>query len=322
MHPKLRDVWTTLQKAETMLFRAAAMQNMEQFRSLYEGVSLEEPSRGYLIRMLCGFDPQNLSARDYQVRYPFSSVEAIQAELETLVASGHAEVKGTDHYAATEPGVQMVRLWMQRVSALMQSLDLGDILLDDVHKFLDYDRRILEAMKSASRPHSKPIFNHRMRGLHPEYDPPLLWHHWQMVWSMLAASEDEEDYLRQQRGIDPLVWFARRQVWFIHRRPWRARIRNLDDLASRVQGYSPLAQADQASAQAVEDLQARAWIETVGDEFRLTAEGLAACDEDERQIDQNFLSWWPQFKDEEIEEILDLSTRLNNRFLLLCRQAG
>jgi hypothetical protein len=79
------------------------------------------------------------------------------------------------------------------------------------------------------------LFHHRLRGLHPAYDPPQLWHHWQRVWAMLAAREDEREYVRQQRNLPPLVWFIRRQIWFVHRRPWLVRGKpTLENLARAI----------------------------------------------------------------------------------------
>ncbi len=311
----LVDIWTSVQRAETLLFRAAAYQNLPQFRKLFDGCEIDGDARALLVRMGCGFDPQNLVPEDYLVRYPFSSVEAIRAGLDQVVEGDHALRKEDGNYALNARGENAIRTWMQRVSVLMQAVDLGDIPQSDVQKLLAYDRRILEAIQAASRPHGHPIFNHRLRGLHPSYDPPQLWHHWQLVWTMLAASEDEQEYVRQQRGLSPLVWFIRRQTWFVHRRPWLVRAKpTLENLARRATGYSPIDRAEEACAQAVAELEARDWLETVGKEFRLTKAGLAACDKDERDIDANFVSCWPAFGEAELEELLDITTRLNDRF--------
>jgi hypothetical protein len=190
---------------------------------------------------------------------------------------------------------------------------LGDVPPADIKRLLDYDRRILEAIEAASRPHGHPIFHHRLHGLHPAYVPPQLWHHWQRVWTMLAASEDEQEYVRQQRGLPPLVWFVRRQLWFVHRRPWLVRAKpNLENLVRRATGYSPIDRAEEACAQAVAELAARDWLKTVDGEFRLTQAGLAACDQDEDEIDRSFLSCWPPFSAGQLKELLRIATRLNN----------
>ncbi len=314
MHPRLRDTWISVQRAETLLVHAATRQNPTALRDFSAQFDLDGKARALLSRMACGFDPQHLTAADYLVRYPFSSILTIQAGLDRLVEYNVTVAQGDGIYAVTELGERFVRSSQQIVSLMMESLDLGDIPPADVQKLLQYDRRILKSIAQASRPHGHPIFRHRRRGLHPPYDPPALWHHWQHVWTMLAASEDEEEYVRQLRGMDPLVWFVRRQIWFIHRRPWRARARTLDQLVRRATGYSPIEQAEEACRQAVQDLQTRGWIEAIEGEFWLTPEGLALCDEDEEEIDAGFLSCWPTFGEDEVEELQHIANRLNNRF--------
>ncbi len=64
----------------------------------------------------------------------------------------------------------------------------------------------------------------------------------------------------------------------------------------------------------------RGWLEEVDDEFRLTEQGLAICDEDEGEVDKGFLSCWPTFREVEIEEVLDIATRLNKCFEEVIRQ--
>jgi DNA-binding PadR family transcriptional regulator len=310
---RLRDVWTSVQRAETLLIQAAVHQNPVLRTQLYDGFDLDETARQLLARMACGFDPQNLTARDYLVRHPFSSVEAIQAGLDHLVEGGVAAAKGEGRYAVTELGERVVRRWMEKVSFMIQSLYLGDVPSAAAQRLLDYDRRIVEAIQAASRPPGHPIFGHRLRGLHPAYDPPQLWHHWQWVWTMLAASKDEEEYVRQRRGVEPMVWFARRQIWFNHRRPWRARVRTLDDLVRRATGYSPVDRAEAVCRQAIRTLEDRGWVATVDGEYRLTPEGLALCDEDEREIDGYFLSCWPDLSEDQFQDLLYITTRLNNR---------
>jgi hypothetical protein len=109
------DAWTYVQRAETLLIRAAAHQNPGLRAQLFDEFELDEAARALLVRMACGFDPQNLRARDYLVRYPFSSLEAIQSGLEHLVECGVAVAKGDGNYAVTELGERVVRRWMEKV---------------------------------------------------------------------------------------------------------------------------------------------------------------------------------------------------------------
>lgn len=320
MNPPLREAWTSVQRAETLLFRAAALPRMAQYRKLLEEMNLETRSLSLLIRTVNGFDPNDISPQDYLNRYPFSSVASIKAGLELLVESGHMMRNELGNYAATELAKQCVHHWQQGVAGLMQSVDLGDIPPTTVQKLLEYDVRILDALQKTSRPHGNPVLGHRLRGMQPSYVPPKLWHHWMHVWTMLAAREDEEEYVRQLRGLDPLIWFVRRQTWFAHRRPWLARARTFEALVRRATGYSPIEDAEQALSEAIRKLKSRDWLEESDGEFRLTDEGLAVCDEDEREIDENFLSSWPGFSEVEIDELMDIATRLNNRFLELIPQ--
>ena len=307
----MAQAWTSLQRIETLLIRAAAQQNPTMRARLFEESDLDVTVGQLLVRMACGFDPGHLTAADYLQRYSFSSIEAIQAGLERMAEHNVVSANGDSTYAVAELGEQFVRRWMERVANMIQALDLGGVLPSDIRRLLHYDSRILQFIRRASRPHGHPIFYHRLRGLHPDYDPPALWHHWQHVWTMLAASEDEEEYLRKCRGMEPMVWFARRQIWFAHRRPWRARVKTLGDLVLRATGYCPVDRAESRCAQAIGDLQELGWVQVVDGEFRLTPEGLAICDEDEREIDKGFLSCWPAFSTQETDELLEITARMN-----------
>ncbi len=202
----------------------------------------------------------------------------------------------------------------------MQSVDLGDIPSTYVQRLLEYDLKILNAFKATSRPHGNPILGHRLHGLHPPYDPPMLWHHWMHVWTMIAAREDEEDYVRKLHGLDPLVWFVRRQVWFIDRRPWLSRVRTFDDLVRRATGYAPITCAESACQNAIDDLKTRNWLVDVDGNLHLTELGMKTCDRDEKEVDEHFLSSWPLLSDLEIEELNQITNRMNERFVFIVEQ--
>lgn len=321
MNPKLRETWVSVQRAETLLFQAAVLPNIQHYRRLMEGMDIEGDSLNLLLRIINGFDPENLSPQDYLTRYPFSSVDAIKASLECLVESGYLVGNGTENYSATKFAKKSVHRWQQGVAKLMQAVGIGNIPSEDVQQLIKSDVHILESLKNAWHPHGSPILGHRLRGLHPSYKPPELWHHWMHVWTMLAASEDEEEYVRQQLGMDPLIWFVRRQIWFAHRRPWRARALTMEALTRRASGYSPLQDAHLAISQAIRGLKTRDWLkEENNGEFRLTDDGLAACDEDEYRIDAGFLSGWPVFSEAEFDRLLDITMRLNAQFLEVIQQ--
>ncbi len=320
MTPKLKDVWTNIQKTETLMMQTARKHSPSVIAEYFKEFGLERKTLSLLIRMACGFDPDRLSAADYFVRYPFSSVEAIQAGLDDMVACDLAVAKGDGAFALTELGKSIVSGSTDAAGAMIESLDMGELTPADAERLLEYDVRILEGIQAASRPHGKLVFNHRLRGLHPPYEVPALWHHWQYIWTMLAANEDEEEYVRKLRGIDPMAWFVRRQVWLAHRRAWRSRGITLDDLVRRAVGYSPVVDAEAACARALQDLEARGWVEVVEDGYRLTEEGLAACDEDEGQAEAYLVSMWPDLSDDEVGELYDLAVRFNERLEELSRQ--
>ncbi|MFX1474971.1 MAG: hypothetical protein ACFFCO_05825 [Promethearchaeota archaeon] len=317
----MRETWIQLQRAETLLFGAAVMPQMNRYRKILAGFKLEANLAGWLIRLVNGFNPNHITAQDYLQRYPFSSLDAIRDILNQLTDRGHLQSKSKGVYMATTLGRTKIRDWHEKIGELMQEADLGDITPGQVHTLLKYDRRIIESIKTATRPHGYTIFNHRLQGLHPSYDPPRLWHHWQLVWTLLAASEDEEEYVRKARNIPPLEWFLRRQLWFIDRRPWRARARTLKALVQRATGYSPIRDAKNACTKAINNLKDKEWVQETDGGFRLTKDGLAVCDKDECLIDGHLLSSWPDFSNEELLELSRILTLLNQRFETIITKA-
>jgi hypothetical protein len=147
-----------------------------------------------------------------------------------------------------------------------------------------------------------------------------LWLHWLYILNMLTAFEDELEYVRQLRDIEPLAWFARRQIWFAQRRPWLARGTKLENLVRRATGYSPIRQAEAACQRALDELQRWGWAEALDEGYRLTGEGLDLCDEDERQAEEFFVSTWPDLSVGERDELLDIAARLNEHLEWLAGQ--
>jgi len=114
-----------------------------------------------------------------------------------------------------------------------------------------------------------------------------------------------------------MVWFVRRQLWFIHRRPWRARARTLEGLVARATGYAPVEDAERVVAAALARLMERGEASESSDGLRLTAGGLAVCDEDELEVDTNLLARWPTWSEREVGRLQRLVERLNRRLLEL-----
>ena len=313
-----RETWTELQRAETLLFRAAAVRQPRAFRALFDGFEVDGAARNLLIRAGSGFPANALRPEDYFGRYPFSSVGAIRAVFEELVESGVAAEVADDAFALTERGVRLVETWMNRVAAMMTDLAPGDVSPSEAEALIAFDRQIVESLRAGEGAHGSPVLSSRLQGVRPDDSAPAaLWHHWQHVWTILAASEDEEEHVRRRRGIDPMVWFVRRQLWFVHRRPWRARARTPKELVARATGYAPLDNAEEACAAALRRLTERGGVEASGAVLRLTARGLAACDADELEVDRNLLARWPSWDEREIERLRGIVGRLSRRLLEL-----
>ncbi len=320
MNKRLHETWTQVQRAETLLVQTAAFSNRQQYRSILADVSLERTSLRFLLRTSYGLNQNGFRPEDYLVRYPYSSAAAIRAELEKLVAAGYAVKTGDNVFAPNAAGKQVINHQMTEAGKLMNELDLGATTQDDVQKLLDYDHRILGGLTNSPCPHGSPILNNRLQGMHPQYEPRQRWHHWQLVWTMIAAREDEQEFIRQTRQIDPLVWYVRRQIWFADRQPWMARALTFDRLLNRAVGYSPIENAEEALTTAVQTLKEKGWLRDEGDEYRLTDEGLAVHDVDEDKLVANFLARWPAFTPEEIEELHTIAYRLNEHLAELRSQ--
>jgi len=310
-----RDLWTDLQMAETLLFQAAAVTHPAGMRTLFDGIEAKGPARNLLIRAGSGFPASGLRPEDYVARYPFSSSEAVRALLEELVDLGFASRKA-DAYAWTVHGMDAVRTWMRRVGSMMSDLDLGDLASDDVVDLIRFDRQVIEALARSVPSHGSPNLRARLQGVRPPIDAePTLWHHWQHVWTLLAASEDEEESVRRKRDIDPLTWFLRRQLWFIDRRPWRARTRTLEGLATRAVGYAPFGEPQAACAATLAHLIEADLVEAQDGDLRLTEAGLAACDRDESEVDARLLARWPKWTATDTQRLREILDRLNGSLL-------
>lgn len=142
-----RETWTELQRAETLLFRAAAALHPKAFRALFDGFEVEGAARNLLIRAGSGFPANALRPEDYLGRYPFSSVGAIRAVFEELVEAGVAEETEDEAFGLTERGVRLVETWMNRVAESMTDLDPGDVPPADVEALIAFDRQIVASLR-------------------------------------------------------------------------------------------------------------------------------------------------------------------------------
>jgi hypothetical protein len=288
-----------------------------------EGVEIDPALRPLFFRAAYGFDPRRIRAVDYLTRYPFSSVRAIERQLDLLVDAGVLTGPQGDAYALTDAADARLREHTQRVGEWIDRLDLGDVGEERIGKLLAYDHRILDGIRKSVRRAPSPIFEHRLRGVHPEYDPPRRWHHWQLAWTMVAAHEDAEEEIRARRGIPPLVWFARHEFWFTSRLPHRSRMRMCADLRAAAERYAPLERPEAECRAAVEAMRARGWLEGSGDDARLSEAELSCADRDEAEIEAIFLARWPRFSADELRDLRTVTEAINGRCEeLLARPGG
>ena len=313
MSEELRETWVSVQKAETRLVTTGVRLRPKDAPSLREGLEIAPDLRQVFARAVYGFDPKRIRAQDYLVRYPFSSVNAIERQIRALVDAGVFTGPRGDAYAVTDEAEVHLRLHTERVGESVDRLDLGDIDEAEIQKLLVYDHRILAGIRESVKASPSPIFEHRLKGLHPEYDPPKRWHHWQLAWTMIASHEDAEERVRVARGIEPLVWFARHELWFTARRPHRARMQSSDDLGRVAERYAPLEDAERDCRIAIATMRERGWLKGEGDACRLTEQELARADRDETEIEGIFLARWPDFTDVELAEMRQISDSIGRR---------
>ena len=322
MSEELRSTWVAVQKAETMLVTTGVRLRPKDAPSLREGPEIAPELRQVFARAVYGFNPREIRAADYLVRYPFSSVNAIERQFRALVDAGVFAGPHGDAYAVTDEAEAHLRLHTERVGESVDRLDLGDIDEAEVRKLLAYDHRILDGIRQSTKTDPSPVFEHRLRGLRLEYDPPKRWHHWQLAWTMIAAHEDAEERIRVARGIEPLEWFARHELWFAARRPHRGRLHSCDDLARVAERYAPLEDAAKDCQTAIEAMRERGWLEGERDVCRLTERELERADHDVVEIEERFFSRWPGFTDSELAEIRRIAEAINRRCEELAAQAG
>jgi len=305
-----RELWTQLQRAETLLVHATAACVPERRAALMDGFDAPRDVLHLLHRVGSGFPRDEIRPEDYLARYPFSDLQLIRAEFARLASHGLL-VRLGDTFQLTAKGGGAIEVWMERVAGLISAVPIDGITQEETRLLIACDEEIVESVRAAERSHGWPIFFHRLRGIRAETSPPALWQHWQLVWTVLAASEDEEESVRRERGMDPLEWFLRRQLWFVDRRPWRVRARSIEGLAARAAGYAPLWDAKGACAEGIERMRKEGVVAEDESGLRLSERGLEACDQDEQEIDANLLSAWPAWSPRRIEQLEGIVARIN-----------
>lgn len=313
----LGTVWTEVQRAETLLFQSAVRTHIEDYRAIINSLKFPPDLVHIMIRMVSGFNSQRIRAADYLQRYLFSDLEAITAKLESCVEHELMARKPDGVYVATEIGYRNVKNWMESTGKIISRLPLEGTLADDAHTLVACDYRVVSHMAQAASPEEYPIFANRLQGLCPDYDPLHIWHHWQLVWTMIAAREDTNWRVCREKSMAPLACFFHRQLWFRDRRPWlaRGRLHTLKDLTAWAERYSPLPGGVTACAEAIEQLTAQGWIDPSAKHFQLNDAGLFAGDAAESAMDADFLCLWPELTLEELETWHTAALRLNAYFV-------
>jgi len=116
-----------------------------------------------------------------------------------------------------------------------------------------------------------------------------------------------------EREIEPLAWFARREMRSVVRRSHRARMKTCADLPRLAQSYAPFEDAEETCAATLERMREDGWIEIDGDACRLTAAELERADRDEAEIEEIFFRRWPGLSDEERTELKGITDAINAR---------
>ena len=309
----LVELWSEMHRAETLLLLTSRSLNKERADKIFEDVHLERPLLILLIRMTSSLDPEQFSAQDYLIRYPFSSVTGIQEALDELINLGFAEkLSYSDDYRISLKGKSLVEHWMIETGRIIETLDLGAIPYSDLLKLIEFDNSILKSIAGHKTASTAPIFYNRLKGMQPNYEELHLWHHWQRVWSMLSALKDEEEKLRKQLGLSPIAWKLRRQLWLNINKPWLTNELNVEKAAKRLQYYAPVDKPVENVNNAVEELQKSGWLKIDDSTLALTQKGLNAHTKDEETLTLNFIQLWPKMTNDEIMELLELFLKLNS----------
>lgn len=240
IQPDLMTFWKELQRAETLLVQTSLSLNQERRSKLFDGIELERPLLISLIRMSSGLNVNGFTPSDYQIRYPFSSGELIEDRVNKLVDLGYlAKDENSENYRLSQQGLSLMRHYVSEIGAIIQSLDTEVMSKDEIDQIISLNHKILAGLEENIPEYGSPIFVNRLLGFQPDYSTKELWHHWQLVWTMLAALADEEEHIRQSQNLDPVVWFARRKIWLIDRMPWLADSVTAESLSRDLQNYAP-----------------------------------------------------------------------------------
>ena len=303
MVERLKAVWEGLDKAESSLVGAGVRSNPELLATFFDGCLVSRNDFALLFRLAAGFDPDRLTSRDYLNRYPFSTLDLIDARLSALVEMDCLDYK-RKIYAVTGTGWELLHGYYNVVAGGIDRLVLESVSPEEIEYLLQMDRRLVEGCAAADVSYERPILKNRLHGFRPPYEPLRLSHHWQRIWTLNACREDAGEAVRERSGLDPLVWFARGQI-----KTRRFEIGNADDLARVARRYAPV--TERACQDALQSLINMGWIFHGGEIFRMTGAGQRAFEQDEQQIDRLFFASWPELSEVDGDRLVDITSRLN-----------
>ncbi len=304
--------WTELQKLETLLVQTSRSQHSERASAIFADVSVPRTSLRFLLRMTSGLDKKSFNAEDYLFRYPFSSQELIHHEIEQLAELKLAEQNSDGTYRITTKGLDIVDHWMLEMGSIIESLKFSEADEEVLAEIIEMDHTILNSLIKSANPEEDKVMINRLSGHQPDYETPQTWHHWQLVWTMLAALKDEEIQYRKSQDISSVEWNVRRRIWFVHRKPWLEDVANMEVLKNGLIGYAPVDDVGAKIMDALDNLKEKGLVIEHSDTFTLTDEGLRIHDVAEGQILDNFLQRWPDLSTKVINEFYNKLKSLNN----------
>lgn len=301
-------LWSQLQKAESGLMQAIRVRNPEIGRLILGDFDLTNYDLMLYFRLVSGFDTHHLTADNYLKRYPFSSTEAIEEKLADFTSLGYLTTRGEGIYQLEEAGKSFPHHYWAQISTETERLDLEHISPADLEMPFSVLQQILAAMRESEHPSGMFIFSQRMQGLHPNYDPPEIWHLWQYVWSMLAFQDDIRLWRSRQLEIAPLTWHF---FWELRRSA-----QTLENLHRRTLRYAPVPDLELASRAALADLHKRGWIEVGEDQegfvYELSNLGQRTASLNEEMIADEHIKVWPPLNSTNLERLQTFLEWLNH----------
>jgi hypothetical protein len=280
----LTDLWPLILQAHQTAVQSIAQAYRAEFERLRGRFQTDDPGvAGRFVYLVENFNPQRLSAADYQRRDPFDHPEVVSGWLEDAAARGWLDPNGDGSYRMTGEGHAIRDLRWRIVNPLLARQNL--LPPAGMEQLLAQLGHVVEATAAARQPRHPWAFQTRRRyGLQlPPGSAPLLWLiHYRMD---LGAFRDDVHLAawRELHQVSPLAW---EMITLL----WSGQADSTEGLAQSLgrRGFAP---ADHAAA--LDDLQQRGWI-SQGKEGRwqMTDEGQQVRDAAEARTNEWFYAPW------------------------------